>query len=309
MTGQRAIIAVLALSIFSLSAEAHPQNPAPQSSAKTLRESLLKADRALSAAVLNKGMSAAFAEVASPDAILLYDGAPIISGRANVLALLDAQPMLKATRIQWLPLVVTVSSDGSLGAAWGAISVRAADSKSDTALRFGKYISTWRRSPAGEWQLAAYVEMRLSDQNVVIPPNLAQSSPISGNPSSGSGAAFAKADVDFARMAGASGAPAAFAAFAAPDAMTLPGTGEIVVGPAAINARMLESPAATAKWEWHPVYSEGSAAGDLGFTVGEATIAIPGDKGVTEYKSKYLTVWRRQPDGSIRFIVDGGNDR
>jgi ketosteroid isomerase-like protein len=72
---------------------------------------------------------------------------------------------------------------------------------------------------------------------------------------------------------------------------------------------MLESPAAKAKWEWHPVYSEGSAAGDLGFTVGEATIAVPGASGVTEYKSKYLTIWRRQPDGSIRYIVDGGNDR
>jgi ketosteroid isomerase-like protein len=151
--------------------------------------------------------------------------------------------------------------------------------------------------------------MGLSDQKVVIPPSLAQSALPTTNPSSGNGAAFAQADVAFAKMAAASGAPAAFGAFAAPDAMTLPGTGEIVIGPAAINARMLESPAAKAKWEWHPVYSEGSSAGDLGFTVGEATIAIPGANGVTEYKSKYLTIWRRQPDGSIRFIVDGGNDR
>jgi ketosteroid isomerase-like protein len=312
LTGQRAIAAAMALTVFCVIPEVRAQTPAVPpagTSTKALRESLLKADRALSAAVFRKGMSSALGEVASPDAILLYDGAPIISGRANFLALLDAQPMLSATRIQWLPLVVTVSSDGTLGAAWGAISVRAADSKSDSALRFGKYISTWRRSPAGEWQLAAYVEMRLSDQKVVIPPNLARSSLTSGSPSSGSGAAFAKADGDFARMAGASGAPAAFGAFAAPDAMTLPGTGEIIVGPAAINARMLESPAATAKWEWHPVYSEGSDAGDLGFTVGEATIAIPGANGVTEYKSKYLTVWRRQADGSIRFIVDGGNSR
>jgi ketosteroid isomerase-like protein len=151
--------------------------------------------------------------------------------------------------------------------------------------------------------------MGLSDQKVVIPTGLCQASTPARNPSPGTGAPFAKADIDFARMAGASGAPVAFGAFAAPDAMTLPGTGEIVVGPAAINARMLESPAAKAKWEWHPVYSEGSASGDLGFTVGEATIAVPDANGVTEYKSKYLTIWRRQPDGSIRFIVDGGNNR
>ncbi len=297
------------LSAFCINAEAGAQSSNPASSAKALRESLLKADRALAAAVLSKGVSAAFGEVASPNAIFLYDGAPIVAGRANILALLDAQPALSRMRVQWFPLVGAVSTDGSLGATWGAISIGPVSSPDTSALRFGKYISTWRRTQAGAWQLASYVEMGLSDGKVAIPPTLAQSTLPNTNPLSGTGAAFAKADIDFARMAGASGAPTAFGAFAAPDAMTLPGTGEIVVGPSAINSRMLESPAAKAKWEWHPVYSEGSSAGDLGFTIGEATIAIPGASGVTEYKSKYLTIWRRQPDGSIRYIVDGGNER
>jgi ketosteroid isomerase-like protein len=151
--------------------------------------------------------------------------------------------------------------------------------------------------------------MGLSDQRVVIPDSVPKSFVSSKNPSTGTGAPFAKADLEFSRMAGSTGAPSAFGAFAASNAMTLPGTGEIVIGPAAIHARMLESPAAKAKWAWHPVYSESSASGDLGFTVGEAVIAIPGANGVNNFKSKYLTVWRRQPDGSIRFIVDGGNGR
>jgi ketosteroid isomerase-like protein len=91
--------------------------------------------------------------------------------------------------------------------------------------------------------------------------------------------------------------------------MTLPGTGEIVIGPGAIEARMAESPAATAKWEWHPVYSEGAASGDLGFTIGEAVITPSGATPDKAFHSKYLTVWRRQPDGSVRYIVDGGNGR
>ena len=77
-------------------------------SAKSLRESLLKADRALSAAVFSKGMSAALGEVAAPDAILLYSGAPVVAGRANITALLDAQPTLGKMRIQWLTLVGAV---------------------------------------------------------------------------------------------------------------------------------------------------------------------------------------------------------
>lgn len=306
---RRAIAAAAVFSAFSIASQAHAQSPIPPSSAKALRESLLKADRALSAAVVRKGMGAAFGDVVSPDAIFLYDGAPIIAGGANIVALLNAQPTLAGTRIEWFPLVGAVSSDGSLGSTWGVVSVRPVASQAESAMHFGKYISTWRRTASGAWQLASYVEMGVSDQKVVIPASLAQTSLPTRNPQSGNGAPFAKADIEFARMAGANGAPAAFGAFAAPDAMTLPGTGEIVVGPTAINLRMLESPAAKAKWEWHPVYSEGSATGDLGFTIGEATIAIPGPSGLTDYKSKYLTIWRRQPDGSIRYIVDGGNGR
>jgi ketosteroid isomerase-like protein len=289
--------------------EARAQTSTPAASAKTDRESLLKADRALSAAVLSKGMSAAFGEAVAPDAIFLYNGAPVVAGRANIVALLAAQPTLSRNRIQWFPLVVAVSSDASLGTTWGPITVRPTSPQDTGAVRFAKYISTWRRIASGGWELTSYVEMGLSDEKVVMPPGVPLSTLPPADASARKGAKFFQADGDFARMADQEGAPKAFGAFAAPDGMTLPGTGEIVVGPAAISLRMAESPAAKAKWAWHPVYSEGSASGDLGFTVGEATIAVPGANGVTEYKSKYLTIWRRQPDGSIRYIVDGGNDR
>ena len=301
MLNPAATISRIAIAAFACSSLA-----TAQTSSKAARESLLKADRALSSDASQRGITVAFENAAAQDALFLYDGAPIVAGHDNVVALLAAQPELKVNRIQWLPLVVTVSADGLVGATWGAVSVR--PPQSDSA-RFGKYISTWRQSPNGEWKLTAFVEMGLSEQKVVLPDSLPKSFVSSKNPTIGPGAPFAKADLDFSKMAGSKGAPTAFAAFAAPNAMTLPGTGEIVVGPPAIHARMLESPAAKAKWAWHPVYSESSTSGDLGFTVGEAVIAIPGANGVNNFTSKYLTVWRRQADGAIRFIVDGGNGR
>ena len=46
--------------------------------------------------------------------------------------------------------------------------------------------------------------------------------------------------------------------------------------------------------------------GSMGWTVGEAVItAADGHSG----PSKYLTVWKRQADGAIRFVTDGGNGR
>jgi ketosteroid isomerase-like protein len=280
----------------------------PPPAAKAARDALLQADRSLSASAQSKGFADGVADALAGDALFLYEGAPIVAGRAKVLGLLKSQPGLSGLRVQWQPLVAIVSTDGSLGATWGVTAISSAG-KPDSALRFAKYISTWRRGPGGAWQLAAHVDMGLSSEAAVLSPNLKENSTVSGNPLAGAGAPFAKADIDFAKLAAASGAPVAFGAFAAPDAATLPGSGEIIVGPPAIRARMLESPVAAATWDWRPVYSEGAASGDLGFTVGEATIKIPGPNGVTDYHSKYLTVWRRQPDGSARFVVDGGNGR
>ncbi len=46
---------------------------------------------------------------------------------------------------------------------------------------------------------------------------------------------------------------------------------------------------------WWPLFAGVANSGDLGFTTGGATIPV-----------RYFTVWRRQPDGSWRWIYDGG---
>jgi hypothetical protein len=69
---------------------------------------------------------------------------------------------------------------------------------------------------------------------------------------------------------------------------------------------MSEGPAAAASWKWGPVRSIVAGSGDFGATIGEAEIRPPGGE---PFYSKYLTIWQRQPDGSLKFIVDGGNAR
>jgi hypothetical protein len=60
---------------------------------------------------------------------------------------------------------------------------------------------------------------------------------------------------------------------------------------------------ASAVLAWWPVGAEVAQSGDLGCSVGEATIES------LHYFSKYLTVWKRQPDASWKFVADGGNVR
>ncbi|HYR10632.1 MAG TPA: hypothetical protein VEQ60_22840 [Longimicrobium sp.] len=55
-----------------------------------------------------------------------------------------------------------------------------------------------------------------------------------------------------------------------------------------------------------PVAGGMAASGDLGYTVGDGVSR--GEDGRVGY-TKYLSVWRLQPDGTWRWVVDAGNPR
>lgn len=84
--------------------------------------------------------------------------------------------------------------------------------------------------------------------------------------------------------------------------------GESFIGIEAIRRRMLPAFAdSTFTLTWDPVYAEVSASGDLGYTVGRYTTSVgAGDAADTE-QGTYLTVWRRQDDGSWKVQADIGN--
>ncbi|HEY0780145.1 MAG TPA: hypothetical protein VGD56_19420, partial [Gemmatirosa sp.] len=62
---------------------------------------------------------------------------------------------------------------------------------------------------------------------------------------------------------------------------------------------------------WAPSFTDVASTGDLGVTVGTATVraaaAAPGASAADVSYSKYLTVWRRGRDGTWRVAADGGN--
>jgi len=111
-----------------------------------------------------------------------------------------------------------------------------------------------------------------------------------------------RADSAFAALSRAQGAKAAFLAFAAEEAMSFGGGTQFSEGREAIGAGFDGFPAG-AVLSWWPLGAEIAQSGDLGCTIGEATIES------LHHYSKYLTVWKRQQDGTWRFVADGGNVR
>jgi ketosteroid isomerase-like protein len=114
------------------------------------------------------------------------------------------------------------------------------------------------------------------------------------------------ADRAFAAAAKTRGARAAFTEFAAPDAiMFRQGIGP-VKGVAAIAEVFPVPEIAAAAWE--PEGGEVAASGDLAYTWGYfAWTAIAGPNvGKPPLTGNYVSIWRRQPDGRWKWVVDLG---
>jgi ketosteroid isomerase-like protein len=102
----------------------------------------------------------------------------------------------------------------------------------------------------------------------------------------------------FAAEAGERGWAAAFRAWHAP--------GAIVLQPdpieAAVTLAQFEGDGGT-NLDWRPRYAGIARSGDFGFTTGP--FQIVGGPGIVGH---YFTVWRRQPDGTWKWIFDAGTD-
>jgi ketosteroid isomerase-like protein len=262
-------------------------------------DDLLAADRALS----SLGLVEAVRRAGAPKIALIYPGAPVVVGREAAFQLLDNQAALRTIGLRWVPLYGAVSADGKFGVTYGVTGIIDAEQTAAATQRFGKYISAWQRD-AGGWRMVAHAQIGLLPPSYFVTPPGFRVPALSPIARTGPAADMARADSAFSAMAARDGAPAAFAFYAAPDGILFPSSGELVRGADGIRRLMAAGPQSA--WAWRPVVAVASAGGDIGFTVGEASITPASGPAVY---TKYLSLWRRDPDGRIRYIVDGGNVR
>jgi ketosteroid isomerase-like protein len=108
--------------------------------------------------------------------------------------------------------------------------------------------------------------------------------------------AVVDAERAFAAAAQADGVNAAFLHYSAPDALVFR------PGPTNVKAALAANPIPPIKLRWWPVYAGIAASDDLGFTTGPYVAG----EGERQGHGWYFTVWRRQTDGSWRWVLDHG---
>jgi ketosteroid isomerase-like protein len=109
------------------------------------------------------------------------------------------------------------------------------------------------------------------------------------------------ADRAFAAKAAADGVPAAFAAYAADDALML-SSGDITRGHDGVVSAFANWPAGRTI-EWAPEAGRVSERGDMGWTWGNATFVAPDG---TRTTGRYISIWTRDLEGNWRYAVDAG---
>jgi ketosteroid isomerase-like protein len=116
-----------------------------------------------------------------------------------------------------------------------------------------------------------------------------------------------KADADFDAAVAAKGIEAWVATFAEDGLMFR--AGEPVHGRPAIRELMAPAFATPGfSLRWQPVAADIAASGDLGYTYGTYQNSSPGADGKPEVRTgMYVTIWKKQADGSWKAVVDLGS--
>lgn len=255
------------------------------------RASLRTADAAHSAAVEARGMVDGLPAAFAADVYFLRDGADLLHGLEAVRADLPGSPLAGA-RMSWTTLRADVSADGTRGYTFGGGTYTAPDG----ARHFSRTLAFWRNE-GGTWKVAAFLLNPAPEAAHPAPDGFFRDEPVRGAARVDE---VMQADRDFAAQAAVDGPAAAFRDWMAPDGAMLSGP---IYGPDALYALMNGG---RGRLEWGPVTGDVAGSGDLGFTIGIATRTS--ETGAHNY-SKYLSIWRRQPGGAWRYVVDAGTAR
>lgn len=114
-----------------------------------------------------------------------------------------------------------------------------------------------------------------------------------------------QAERDFAKMAKEQGMQAGFSFFADSNAVMRRADESLIMGKTAIEEHFGKPRYKDAILEWEADFVDVAASGDLGYTYGHYTFEAKDSTGnPIKATGTFHTVWKRQPDGSWKFVWD-----
>jgi ketosteroid isomerase-like protein len=270
-------------------------------------EELLIADQQFGASLAANGVQKAYLNFLADDGNIIAAGKPVITGRDAIRAFVAEETERNFSN--WRALRAGVSGAGDMGYTSGAAEFSMKNVDGSQKSSHAVYLLFWKKQDR-RWKIAALLINPARSAPTVL-PDLQSVPPVESKHSKAdieqSLAAIIKADSDFSALSEARWAGEAFTSYIAADGVLVGLIGTGLKGAEAIRAAFGEKPSG-GSLVWKPVKGEMSASCDLGFTIGYSTTKETDAEGKprTSY-GHYLTVWKKQTDGSWKFVLDGGN--
>jgi len=117
------------------------------------------------------------------------------------------------------------------------------------------------------------------------------------------------ADKGFSDFSLKNGFANAFIAYADDNVIKLANNSNPIIGKTALVARFSKIAISNHNiLTWTPLKAEIAQSGDLGYTFGnyQLKVKLTADKD-TIYYGNYVSIWKKQKDGSWKYVLDGGN--
>lgn len=111
-------------------------------------------------------------------------------------------------------------------------------------------------------------------------------------------------DSIFSAMSKSAGMRKAFIEFIADEGVLLRPNHLPIVGADAIEFLSQAADTSSSVLSWQPLGGDVSTAGDIGFTYGTYELQVTD----TSFTGTYVSVWKKQPDGKWKFVLDSGNE-
>ena len=114
------------------------------------------------------------------------------------------------------------------------------------------------------------------------------------------------AESAFAKMAAEKGIEDAFVFYAAEEAIIKRGNDSLIRGKEGVRDFYAKDIFKRATVMWTPTFTDAAESGDLGYTFGNYTWRLkdPAGKLIEERKGVFHTVWKKQKDGTWKFVWD-----
>jgi ketosteroid isomerase-like protein len=280
------------LFLLLIASPLYSQEPDSSSAILEMRE----AERNFARASVMVGRNAAFVQNFADKSVLFTD--KWITNGKQFLKELKPSPVV----LKWEPEFMDIDPGLDFGYSTGPWERQEYRPNTDP-LATGYFLTVWEKSPEGLWQVildagASTPVMRSKKHDFSFPPGadklLKNSKKVDNEPVC---KALVARDLEFLRQLKGSSGKSAFDSFVAPGARILKNGHLPTTNPDTLKIWVSE---VSKTLNRTPAGSGASHSGDMGFTYG----VLKTKDSREEIKGHYVSIWKKQPDGQFRIVME-----